>query len=296
MKRTVKLIALIGLVLALFLSQTAFAEENDVVKGIFDKLTAADSSYSQMKESNLQYMEGIEFRETLGEDSFTIEISGSDDMDGSWTFRKEGDFLTTSFPESDFTGGTMAVCVVQAAASYYELNTALVNSYISGMSVLGAESPEFTLSLDEATGTQTVGIYIAGPFEMKELDQMILDSDILNAYGYEPLTEEYVSMGFNYGKISILMNGSKDGVTLLLQEYGGLDDVALKSLLAVADYMKPAGGEAFTAEYTELKDAQGEGWTVKLNADEETVREIYPEPFEGYSNAVIRLGDQAAAE
>ncbi len=277
--------------LALTLLTNAVAEGADPVRGIFDKLTAADSSYSKMKE---QYEFG--FAETLGEDAITIEITGNEDVQGCWTFQKVGDFLTVSFPEMDFFGAALTVYMMQAAADYYGLNSTLATSYINSLRALGLESPDFKNELDEATGTRTMSIYIAGPFEMKELDQMVLTDDVLNMYGYEPLDENYTSQAFNLGKISMIVNGSRDGVTILLQEYGDLDDIALNALTTVVNYMKPAGYETFVSDYTALKDDSSEGWTVKLNPDEETVREIYPTPFEGYSSMVIYLGDQTAAE
>lgn len=51
-----------------------------------------------------------------GEDAFTIEITGNEDFQGSWTIQKDGDFLTVSFPETDYSGATLSVYVLQAAA------------------------------------------------------------------------------------------------------------------------------------------------------------------------------------
>ena len=278
------------LVLAL-LSTAVAAEGDDPVKGIFDTLTAEDSSYSRMKEENMQNFEGLAFTEILDGDSFTIEITGSEYMQGSWTFKKDGDYLTVTFPETDYSGAGVTLYVLQAAADYYGLNSKLVTCYINGLTALGIESPEFKNVIDEETGMRTMSIYIAGPLEMKELDQMVLTDDVLNMYGFGPLDEGYSSQTFNLGKINILMNGSVDGVTILLQEYGELDDAALNALTTVVNYMKPAGYEAFVSEYTELKDGQGEGWTVTLNPDEEEVLEIYPDPFEGFSKMIVRLGN-----
>ena len=88
----------------------------------------------------------------------------------------------------------------------------------------------------------------------------------------------------------MMINGNAQGVTILLLEYGKIDALGLRSLKTVVSYMKPEGWEAFTSGYMELKDEETEDYSVQLNADEETVREIYPEIFEGYSNAVIRIG------
>ena len=169
------------LVLAL-LSTAVAAEGDDLVKGIFDTLTAEDSSYSRMKEENMQNFEGLAFTEILDGDSFTIEITGSEYMQGSWTFKKDGDYLTVTFPETDYSGAGVTLYVLQAAADYYGLNSKLVTCYINGLTALGIESPEFKAVIDEETGMRTMSIYIAGPLEMKELDQMVPDDDFLNAF------------------------------------------------------------------------------------------------------------------
>ena len=46
MKKTVKLVAMLTLALALMLPQLACAEPDEAVKGIYDALTAEDSGYS----------------------------------------------------------------------------------------------------------------------------------------------------------------------------------------------------------------------------------------------------------
>ena len=290
MSKTMRLIILLMLALSLALTQTAFAEDTDLLKGIFDVLTGADSSYSETKELYSQYFEGIGFTETLEENSITLAITGNDYMNGSWTFVREGDYLTLTVDDSDFNGAGMASYVLQAVGAYYGMNGVLLNAYVNGLSVVGIESPFFRTENDDETLTTKFSIYIAGPYDMKELDEMEPTDEILNVYGYEPLGDHYGSSMFNLGKISMAINGSSEGARILLLEYGGLDDLALRSLKTVVGYMKPAGWETFNAEYTELKEAETEVYSVRLNADRETVAKIYPESFEGYSNAVIRIG------
>ena len=290
MRRTIKRIAALLMVLCLAFGQTAFAEETDPVKGIFDVLTGEGSSYSEMKGLYRQYFEGIDFSETLEGDSITLAITGNDYMNGSWTFEREGDYLTLTVSDMDFNGAGMAAYVLQAVGAYYGMNGALLNAYVNGLSVVGIESPWFKSENDDEALTTKFSIYIAGPYDMKELDQMEPSEEILSMYGYEPLGEHYGSSMFNLGKISMMINGNAQGVTILLLEYGKIDALGLRSLKTVVSYMKPEGWEAFTSGYMELKDEETEDYSVQLNADEETVREIYPEIFEGYSNAVIRIG------
>lgn len=290
MSKTLRLLILLMLVFSLALTQTASAGEEDPLKGIFEKLTAEGSAYSVTKELYSQYFEGIGFTEALAENSITLAIEGNDYMNGSWTFEREGDYLTLTVSDTDFNGAGMATYVLNAVGEYYGMNTVLLNAYVNGLSVVGIESPWFKSENDDNTLTTKFSIYIAGPYDMKELDQMEPSEEILSMYGYEPLGDHYGSSMFNLGKISMTIKGSAQGVTILLLEYGKIDTLGLRSLKTVVSYMKPEGWEAFTSGYMELKDEETEDYSVQLNADEETVREIYPEIFEGYSNAVIRIG------
>jgi len=54
--------------------------------------------------------------------------------------------------------------------------------------------------------------------------------------------------------------------------------------------LQPKGWEDFTANYTQLADAQAEGYEVKLNVDTETVGGIIDDAPEGYSFAVAHFG------
>lgn len=292
MSKTLRLLILLMLAFSLALAQTASAGEEDPLKGIFDMLTAEGSAYTKTKELYSQYFEGIGFTETLAEDSITLAINGNDYMNGSWTFEREGDYLTLTVSDTDFNGAGMATYVLNAVGEYYGMNTVLLNAYVNGLSVVGIESPWFKSENDDEALTTKFSIYIAGPYDMKELDQMEPSEEILSMYGYEPLGEHYGSSMFNLGKISMTIKGSAQGVTILLLEYGKIDALGLRSLKTVVSYMKPDGWEAFTSGYMELKDEETEDYSVQLNADEETVREIYPESFEGYSNALIRIGTE----
>ena len=290
MKKMTKRLVFLALALVLALTQTVSAEESGLVKGIFDALTAEGSYYRSIKETDMGNADGARFEETLDGDSFTITISGTDSMDGSWTFTKEGDFLNATMDATDIFGRMLSIAVLRAAGDYYGINGKLLTGYIAGMSVLGLENPYFRFETDEKEEKQKAVIYIAAPFEMAELEQMVATEEIVERFGFEPFGTEYMTRMFNLGRITMMMNGSADNATILLLEYGDLDEAAYQSVIGAVSAMKPDGWEAFVKEFTELKNAEGEGWSVQLNADEETVREIVPEPYEGYSNIVIRFG------
>ena len=283
------LMALLALVLVVT-SLAAFAEEENAVAGIFAKLTAEDSKYTAGKTLYTEYYPGIQYEEKLENDSITITVSGNEYMEGSWTFVKDGDYLTLTVSGDDFNGLGFAMYLLNAIGEYYEMNTSLLSSYINGLSAMGMESPYYLQELDEAANTVKISLYMAGPYDMKELDQMIVNEDLLNMYDYEPLTEDYVSRSISLGKLLVLVNGNKDNANMLLAEYGDLDNVCYQSAIEIAKALQPAGWEAFVADYSELKDAETAEYKASVNVDEATVREFMDEIMEGYSYALIRFG------
>lgn len=288
MKTILSTITLLALVMALALSQVAVAEPDEVVKGIFDALMAEGSDYSSTKAMYVEYFPDVVYEETLEDDGFTIAISGSEYMDGSWTFTRDGDALVVTFEDGDFNGLATMLSVLKAVATYYGMNDRLITPYVNGLTALGLESENYSASEDEATGATTIRINIAGPWDMKELDEMAFDEVSLGYY--EPLAGESISMGGSVGKMMMIANGSADDLTLLVGEYGGLDELAYRSIVNIANTLRPTGWEEFAAGYTELADAEADGWSVKLNADMATVGEIIDDVPEDYSFALVRFG------
>ena len=297
MKRMLKLLTMLALVLALVLPQGVFAEETDLLQEIFTALTAEGSDYSEGKAVNLEYYPEMQYEEVLGEDSITITVTGNEYMEGSWSFVKDGDYLTLTVGSGDYGGIGLTVYLLKAVGNVYGMNGALLNAYISGLNALGMDSPYFVMEYDEAQMTTTYKIYIAGPFDMKELDEMVLTEDVLNLYGYDPLTEnEYTSRSVALGKIYMMVNGNKSGVTMLVAEYGELDDLAYQGMINVVKALQPDGWEAFTAEYTELTNADTEIYNVVLNADDAAVLEIMDEILPEYAYGIVHIGTDGAYE
>lgn len=285
MKRIGKTMILLALVLALFIP-TAWAEPDAAVKGIYDALVAEGSDYSEAKAISAEYSPETKYEEKLEDDGFTITVSGTGYMDGSWRFTRDGDVLTTTI-SSDGMDSVVVIYVVKAVADYLGMNGSLTMGYVNGLSMLELSSDDFAMTPDEASGTTDVRINIAGPWEMKALDQMVIDDRSLF---YGALTEESASMAANIGKVMMVANGSADDVTILLGEYGELDGVALQSLVNVVGILQPAGWEDFTANYTQLADAEAQGYAVQLNVEAQTVGAIIDNAPEGYSFAVAHFG------
>ena len=287
MKKTT-LITLLALVFAL-LMQLASAEPAAVVQGVFDALTKEDSDYNQSKAMYVEYFEDIQWEEAVEGDSITISIANGEFMDGSWTFTQEGDYLTATFDGEDHTGLFFAMSMMKAVGSYLGMEADVMSGYVNGLNFLGIESDNFVMEQDEAAGTTTVRINDAAPWDMKELDEMVLDETIV-----EPPEEGYTSTAANFGKLMMVANVEDDGMTILLGEHGGLDDLAYQSIINVVSILKPAGWDDFTAAYTELADVDTGVYTVKLNADMAEVSEIIYDAKDSYSYAILRFASGAA--
>ena len=287
MKKTT-MITLFALVLAL-LMQIACAEPAAVVQGVFDALTAEGSDYNQIKAMYAEYFEDIQWEEAVDGDSIVINIANSEYMDGSWTFTQDGDYLTVAFDGEDYTGLSFVMSMLKAVGNYLGMEADVMTGYVNGLNFLGIENDNFVMEQDEATGTTTVHINDAAPWDMAELDEMVLDERIV-----EPLEEGYTSTAANFGKLMMIANVEDDGMVILLGEHGGLDDLAYRSIINVVSILKPAGWEDFTANYTEISDAGTDAYTVKLNADSTEVSEIIDDAKDSYSYAILRFASGAA--
>ena len=233
--------------LALLMSQAAFAEADGAVQTVYDALVAQESDYSKTKALYTGFYPQMVYTETLEENGFTIAVSGNEYMNGSWTYTRDGDFVTVEMDAFDFTGRVLAMDVLRAAGSVFGVNGSLLNGYVSGVSALNTENGVFR--------TETEGdrvryfIRITAPFELTGLEEMALTEDVLAMYGFAPLGEDYVSQTVSFGKVNALFNGSKSGGTLLIAEYGGLDELARQGIVSMLNVLQPDGGAAFAAAY-----------------------------------------------
>jgi len=254
------------------------------VRGVFDALTAEGSDYSQTKAMYAEYYEGIQWKEAVEGDSIVISISNSEYMDGSWTFTQEGDYLTATFDDEDYTGLSMAMSILKAVGDYLGMEDDVMTGYVNGLNILGIESDDFVMEQDDI-GATTVRINDSAPWNMAELDQMVLDENTV-----QPLEEGYTSTAANFGKLMMVANDNSSDFTILLGEFGGLDDLGYRSIVNVVSILKPAGWERFVEDYAELAEAQTDAYTVKLNADAAEVAKIIEDAKDSYEYAILRFG------
>ena len=269
---------------------------SDTLKGIYEALIAPDSDYSQNKAMYAESYPELEYSEKLASDRITLAFKSNGNeyfTDGSWEFVQDGDWLTAVIRDDDYTGIMNVLAVANAIGSYFGMETEVMNGYINGLGVLGIESDNFSMTENEADGTTTYRLNIAGPWDMKELDQMVLDEAVLDA---EPLGEDYISQGGSMGKMQYLANGNVDSYTVLFAEYGELDDIAYQSIVNLITLRKPAGYEAFLEDFTELKALETDDYIVNLNPDNDAIAEIMGQRNEKYSYVLVRFGEETSGE
>ena len=287
MKNFVKFAVMMCLVLTAVLP--VCAEPSEMLKKIYDALLSEESDFSKGKAIYAEYYPETKYEAELTDEAITISISGNEYMeDGSWTFVEDGDYLTITIPSDDFSGYMQARNILNAVGICYDMDSHLLNGYINGLSAKDLENKYFVIKNDEENKTGAISIYAAGPYDMKELEEMILDKDSLD---FEPLTEDFLSMASSVGKVFMLANGSVDDLKILVGEYGELDDLAYQSLMNVVNVLQPKGWETFASEYKELADAQTDAYTVKLNPSEEEVHEMIEEDRTGWSFILTHFGE-----
>ena len=78
--------------------------------------------------------------------------------------------------------------------------------------------------------------------------------------------------------------------TVLIAEYGGLDDVAYQSIVNMVTLRKPASWEAFLADFTGLTALETEDYAVVPDPDDEVIEEIMGQRNDRYSYVLVRFG------
>ena len=266
------------------------AAPSETLKGIFDALIAPDSDYSQNKAMMAEYYPELEYSETLGTDRITLTFKANGNeyyTDGAWDFVQDGDRLTAVIANDDYSGIFNVMNMAEAIGACFGMDTDVISGYLNGLSIFEIESDNFKMTQNESDGTMTYSLNIAGPWDMKELDQMVLNETVLDD---EPLGENFISQGGSVGKMQYLANGNADSYTALFAESGELDDVAYQSIVNLITLRKPAGWENFLADFTELKALETDDYAVILNPDDEAIAQIMGERNEKRSYVLVRFG------
>ena len=263
---------------------------SETLTGIYEALILPDSEYNEFVDLYASFYPELEYTESLGDDRITITLNANGNeyiTDGSWEFVEEGDYLTIVVPDEDYAGVMYLMMIADAVAVYFDMESDLVQGYLNGIGILEEDNEYFRINEDTAGGITTYQLYIAGPWDMNMLDEMVINEKVIDD---DPLDEEFTSQSAYIGKMLMLANGSVDDYTMIFGEYGELDDLTYQSIVNMVNLRKPAGWEAFLDEFTELKDIESDAYSVNLQPDDATVEEILGERDENRSYVLVRFG------
>ncbi len=288
MKKISRILVALMLVGAAALSFAACSKKGDgnaTLEGILAKFRE-DETYTEYKS---QYPK-TKFKEKVEGDSIIINVSGNEGVSGKYEFPLDGDYLTyTQKSDSeDYVGQSYFILLMTAAEKYLGMNSALVNGYIAGCNAFDVENDFFIVDTDETTGDTTMKLYIAGEFDMPEIDKMYINDKVLEYC--DALGDDYTSGGANAGKIGFMYSGKNDDVYIVIKEYGGQSDLSYRSIMNSVAKLQPVGYDAFAKDYTELKESEGGNYKVTFGYDELIKEHFGAEQDDDYEYIIIRFG------
>ena len=248
------------------------AVKEDCMRKVFENFTKADSDYSKLKQDYKDYA-------TLSEklEGNTITVTGKaksadfESWNGTWTYVLDGDYIVNTYKESEMFGYTIGTYMAYAVSDYLGMDYELMNGYMSTVINKNLKSDYFSMNIDENTGTISQKIYVAGKYDMSIMNDVYIDSDSLTLL--EPLTTNSQSVSTGIGKVSAIMNGTKDSFEILIKEYGDVTELSLKSLAEIVKKGQPIGYEEFLKNYTKLEAVSTDYYTVTFPTLEEMKQE-----------------------
>lgn len=295
MKKISKVLVALALVAAIVMSFAACSsnggsengENTDnaaVLQGILDNFKA-DERYAEYK----AMYPNTTFEEKVEGDSIVLNISGDDGVSGNYTFKLDGDYLTYTQEANseDYVGYSFFMYLKSAADKYLGMDSNLTTGYISGCEAFGIENKYFTTETDEA-GATTQKLYIAGKWDMPELDTMYINDKALEYT--DALSEDDISGAVNCGKIRAIYYGNKNSVDIIVSEYGERSDFTYQSIMNTVAKLLPDEFDVFAKYYTELKEAEGDGFKVIFGLDEALKEEHSIDVIDGAEYTVVHFG------
>ena len=287
MKRTGRIMIALLVVGAMLLSFASCGKKADIMSGVYEKLLA-NADYAQWKSG----FTATTFEESLNGDTITVKATGEEGVNGEFAFTLDGDYIVATAEEGDYSTYSLLMDIKGAVADYYGMNSSLMSGYLAGLARAGKENTFFMT--ESADGKTTYKLYAASAWNMEGLDEMFVDEAALEYT--DPLTEDFISSYINCGKISLAAFGSKTDLTLIVGEYGENTDLTLKSLQNAVAKLQPNGYEAFAADYTELKEAVGSGYSVSFGLSDEVAQNNSYSKTEGYSYVTVVFNGETAAD
>ncbi len=260
-------------------------DSSTLLNGLLDNFKA-DEQYAEYK----AMFQNTTFEEKVDGDRIILNISGDEGVSGNYEFKLDGDYLTyTQKTDSeDYVGYSFFMYLKSAADKYLGMDSNLTTGYISGCDAFGIENKYFITQTDEAAGTTTNKLYIAGKWDMPELDTMYVNDKVLEYT--EPLNEDDINGVINCGKIRVVYYGNKDSVDIIVSEYGKRSDLTYQSIVNTVKKLQPTNISVFEKYFTELKEGEDDGVKVTFGLDESLKAEHELEVIDGAEYTVVHFG------
>ncbi len=266
-------------------NNATFFDRTATLQGILDNFKA-DEQYAQYK----AMYPNTTFEEKVDGDSIVLNISGDEGVSGNYEFKLDGDYLTyTDKTDSeDYIGISFFMYLKSAADEYLGMDSNLTTGYISGCEAFGVENKYYLTETDEAAGTTTNKLYVAGKWDMPELDTMYVNEKVLEYT--DALDENDINGVINCGKIRVVYYGNKDSVDIIVSEYGKRSDLTYQSIMNTVAKLQPTNADTFAKNFNELKEGEDDGFKVTFGLDETLKAEHELEEAEGYEYTVVHFG------
>ena len=294
MKRISKILVALMLVGAIILSfaacssnggnaESSSSADNTALQAILDNFKA-DEQYADYK---AMYPDAT-FEEKVEGDSIVINVNGVEESSGNYEFKLDGDYLTYTQPadSEDYVRYSFFMYLKSAADKYLDMDSNLTTGYIAGCEYFGIDNKYFITETDEA-GNTTMKLYIAGKWDMPELDTMYVNDRALEYT--DALDENDINGVINCGKIRVIYYGNKESLDIVVSEYGERSDLTYKSIMAVVAKLLPEQADVFAKYYTELKEGKDDSFTITYGLTDELKAE-YNLSDEGFEYTVVHFG------
>ncbi len=258
--------------------------DNTALQVILDNFKA-DEQYNEYK----AMFTNTTFEEKVEGESIILNISGDEGVSGNYEFKLDGDYLTYTQPadSEDYVGYSFFMYLKSAADKYLGMDSNLTTGYVAGCEYFGIDNKYFISETDEA-GATTQKLYIAGKWDMPELDTMYVNDKALEYT--DALDENDINGVINCGKIRVIYYGNKNSVDIIVSEYGERNDLTYQSIMNTVAKLQPTNADTFAKNFNELKEGEDDGFKVTFGLDDTLKAEHELEEAEGYEYTVVHFG------
>ena len=290
MKKALCVILALTLILCAFVAcshsdKNSSNTDNTAVLQVILENFKADEQYAEYK----AMYPNTSFEEKIEGNSIVVNISGDEGVNGNYAFRLDGDYLTYTQEANseDYVGYSFFMYLKSATDKYLGMDSNLTTGYIAGCEYFGIENNYFVRESDEA-GTTTQKLYIAGKWDMKELEIMYVNDKALE--NTDVLNESDISGAVNCGKIRVLYYGNKNSVDIIVSEYGKRGDLTYQSVMNTVAKLLPDEFSVFAKYYTKLDESDGDGFKVTFGLDDALKEAHSIEVVDGAEYTVVHFG------